>query len=144
MRRLGRTTFANGPEGPENRSNLAGMRQPGAVRDQAPAQLAEHVRPSGPAEDPATLIALLYRVVDDPRRALCAVGILALPVSALTQLAGAQPVLGVPVGWAGVLASALGVSLTTWLTKRRRPVLQSGPADAGSGDVEAQSAGPMT
>lgn len=144
MRRIGRTTFANGPEGPENRSKLAGPHQPAAVIDQAPAQLAEHVRPSGPAEDPATLIALLYRIVDDPRRTLCAVGILALPISALTQLAGAQPVLGVPVGWVGILASALGVSLTTWSTKRRRPVLQSGPADAGSGDAESRSAEPMT
>lgn len=84
--------------------------------------------PSGPHDDPVTVVGLIYRVLNEPRRSLCAISILALPTGALAQLGGAQPLLGVPMGWIGLFGSTGGL-LLTWIASRRR-----GPPAASSGN----------
>ncbi|OLF08563.1 hypothetical protein BU204_34285 [Actinophytocola xanthii] len=65
------------------------------------------------------MVGLIYRIVDVPRRTLCAVAILALPCGVLAQVAGAPPVLGIPASGIGVGVGSLSI-LAAWVAHRRR------------------------
>jgi hypothetical protein len=74
-------------------------------------------RPSG---DPRTVIGLIYRIIDEPRRAACTIAILVLPLCVAAQALGSGPVFGVPVAWIGGVGSVSGTAVLAWLRRRAR------------------------
>src|SRR5690349_14554258 len=77
-------------------------------------------RSNGPSSDPRTVIALIFRVLDEPRRALCAIAITAPLIGTIAQLSGARPVLGVSMGWIGTAGGFLLAALLAWLRRKAR------------------------
>jgi hypothetical protein len=74
-------------------------------------------RPSG---DPRTVIGLIFRIIDEPRRAACTIAILILPLCVVAQVLGSGPVFGVPVAWIGGVGSVSGTTVLALLRRRVR------------------------
>lgn len=73
-----------------------------------------------PPGDPHTVIGLIYRIIDEPRRAACTIAILVLPLCVVAQVLGNGPAIGMPVVWLGGAGSASGTAVLAWLRRRAR------------------------
>jgi hypothetical protein len=77
---------------------------------------------TNPAGDPATVIALIYRVLDEPRRTLNAIAVTSLPLGTLVQVLGAPQFVNVPwwcMGAGGTVTALAGSWLIAFRQKRR-------------------------
>ncbi|MGW5721899.1 hypothetical protein ACWEVP_37395 [Amycolatopsis sp. NPDC003865] len=77
-------------------------------------------RTGRPPGDPRTVIGLIFRIIDEPRRAACAVSILVLPLCVAAQVLGSGPVFGVPLAWIGGAGSVSGTAVLALLRRRAR------------------------
>ncbi|GAB3474550.1 hypothetical protein GCM10027521_03160 [Amycolatopsis cihanbeyliensis] len=75
------------------------------------------------------MIGLIYRIIDEPRRAACTIAILVLPLGVVSQVLGSGSVFGVPVAWIGGACSALGTAVLAWLRRRARKRAETAPDD---------------
>lgn len=83
-------------------------------------------RTARPPGDPHTVIGLIYRIIDEPRRAACTIAILVLPLCVAAQALGTGPVFGVPIAWIGGAGSVSGTAVLAWLRRRDRKRAASG------------------
>jgi hypothetical protein len=79
--------------------------------------------------DPHTVIGLIYRIIDEPRRAACTIAILVLPLCVATQALGGGSVFGAPVAWIGGAGSVSGTAVLAWLRRRARKRAGLAPVD---------------
>jgi hypothetical protein len=86
-------------------------------------------RTGRPPGDPRTVIGLIFRIIDEPRRAACTVSILVLPLCVAAQVFGSGPVFGVPLACIGGAGSISGTAALALLRRRSRK--RSGAASNG-------------
>lgn len=79
-------------------------------------------------DDPQTWIGLIFRILDDPRRTLCAVVLSICPACVVAQSIATQPILDSPIMRTGLAGSISTAAALTWFRRRRAGQKPDGPA----------------